>query len=230
MQCAKIWTSKSDLNVNEKYISQFQKTCTEGSNALEFLTLKPKLLIVGNSTYLTGLKKGEFIDKFDNILRINTFNIEKLSEDIGKKTTHVAFNFCRVLHSNFAKYSHLPFFTDFSKWHTQLKYFLNKKHKYYRNLKIKNKLKNKKWNHFKMSKHLMRYYGFNWKKKPSTGFHMIMYYLQKTNMYDVYIINFGYGKLNININGMKASKNHNFDKELKLINKLNSENKIKFLT
>ena len=106
-RCAKLWLCANTKIIDKTLTNQFQKIHKIDDIAVDvsFFKIKPKILLVGNSTYLLGKNKGEFIDKFYYVLRFNKFNIEKHSDDIGTKVTHVVFNIANIHgNPNFEKY------------------------------------------------------------------------------------------------------------------------------
>lgn len=47
---------------------------------------KPRTIVVGNGPSITGRGLGEYIDSFENVVRINNFKTEGFEKDVGTKT------------------------------------------------------------------------------------------------------------------------------------------------
>ena len=56
----------------------------------ESFTQKKKIIIIGNSPKILESERGKEIDKFDKIVRFNTFEIKNFEENVGTKT-HIWF-------------------------------------------------------------------------------------------------------------------------------------------
>ena len=62
---------------------------------------KTKVIIVGNGSSLNGSKKGELIDSFDKVVRLNKYLIEGHEEDVGSKTDVCMLN-CKAFVNHFS--------------------------------------------------------------------------------------------------------------------------------
>ena len=232
-RCAK-YAIDVDLSSYALHLTnQFQKiislTDICHTNACSMLKMKEKILIVGNSTYLLGKMKGDFIDSFDNVVRINRFNLEKNHSDIGSRITHVLLNHSEVtLGPNFEKYHHLPLYVNWNPNCLKTKNLKKRK----RNKNTWNLLQQKLYTCISLQNDTKKKYGFSKTpgNKASVGMTLILHLLEESiNDLDIYIINFGYDNCKSNINNTPNNSTHNIQKETHLFEKMHSQFRITFL-